>query len=107
MPEKRKDSKKLTIKVGSEVFPCYPTMGAAVRFKDLTGRDIDDMKGTSDFAKYIYCCAKSASRREKKDFDMSLEDFCDNILIEDLNDLNKEMAAANDTDGTDGDAKKN
>lgn len=104
MPEKKDDNKRLTIKAGSVIYPCYPTMGAAVRFKDLTGHDIDDMKGTSDFAKYIYCCAKSASRREGKDFNVSLEDFCDNILIEDLNALNKEMSAGDDTAV---DAKKN
>lgn len=105
-----KEKKKMTIRVNGTEYPCYPTMGAAVRFKDMTGRDIEDMKGTSDFALYIYCCAKSAYRRENnKDLEMSREDFCDGVLIEDLNELNAEMSAEGKDSGTDsdGDAKKN
>lgn len=101
--EKGKNSKKATIKVGDKVYPCYPTMGAAVGFKEQTGRDIEEMKGTADFAVYIYCCARSASRREKISFDMSLDDFCDGVLIEDLNALNEMRADDDET----GDAKKN
>lgn len=101
--KKKAASKRIEIKVKDIIYPCYPTMGAAVGFKDLTGRDIEEIAGTSDFAKYIYCCAKSASRREGKEFNMSLEDFCDSVLIEDLNSLNGDMSAGN----ADDDAKKN
>lgn len=83
----------MTIKVGGKNYPCYPTMGASLGFKDLTGREIEEMKGTSDFATYLYCCAKSACNREGKTFDYSLQDFCDNILIEDMTELNKEMGS--------------
>lgn len=105
MPEK----KKMTIKVKDKEYPCYPTMGAAVRFKDQTGRDMEEMKGASDFAVYVYCCVMSAYNREHgKQLDMSLQDFCDGILIEDVNALNEEMAAASGvTADNGGDAKKN
>lgn len=72
-------------------------MGAVVGFKEQTGRDLEDIHGTSDIAVYIYCCAKSASRREGKDFALSLEEFADGVLIEDLTALNSEMIASEDS----------
>lgn len=86
----------MTIRCGETEYPCYPTMGAAVGFKEQTGRDIEEMHGTADFAVYIYCCAKSASRREGKDFTLSIEEFSDGVLIEDLTALNTEMATSED-----------
>lgn len=103
---KRKTSgnnSRMTINVNGTDYPCYPTMGAAIGFKDQTGRDIEKMKGTSDFAIYIYCCARSASRREKKDFNLSLEEFCDGVLIEDLNKLQSASTGESETE----DGKKN
>lgn len=101
MSEKNTNGKpsRITICVNGKDYPCYPTMGAAVGFNDLTGRDIEDMKGTSDFSKYIYCCARSASRREQVKFDMSLEDFCDGVLIEDLNKLQSASSKSEADDG--------
>lgn len=97
--------KKITIKVNDIEYPCYQTMGAALRFKQETGRDIENMKGTADIATYIYCCVASACRREHKDFDLSLEEFCDSVLIEDLNRIQAQTAPAEVGDS--GDAKKN
>lgn len=97
MSEKNTNGKpsRITIRVNGKDYPCYPTMGAAVGFNELTGRNIENMKGTSDFSKYIYCCARSASRREHVDFNMSLEDFCDGVLIEDLNAFNAQTVETN------------
>lgn len=92
---------RMTITIDGKGLPCYPTMGASLGFKQETGRDIEDMKGSADFAVYLYCCARSACRREKKDFSYTLEEFCDSILLEDMQNLNEQMT------GTDAaDAKK-
>ncbi len=90
MAEKGAKHKRITIKVGDKTYPCYTTMGAAVGFRQQTGRDIEKIEGTSDVAAFVYNCAKSACRREHIDFDMSFEEFCDGVLIEDLNNLQSE-----------------
>ena len=95
MPENKKTEKKITIKVYDKEYPCYPTRGAAVKFKELTGHDMEDMKGSADVASYVYCCAKSACKREKTNFDIQFDDFCDGVLLEDLNAFNAQMAEAN------------
>lgn len=94
-------NKRITIKVGDKEYPCYPTMGATVGFNDLTGREVEDIHGTSDVVRFIYCCVKSAANREGLDFGMSLEDFADNVLTEDLNAASAELMV-----GDGGDAKK-
>ena len=33
-----------TITINSISYPCFPTMGAIVRFRDLTGREITEIK---------------------------------------------------------------
>ena len=101
------DIRKITITAGGREYPCYATMGAAVQFRQETGRDIEDMHGTSDFAIYIYCCAVSACRREHIDFKLSLQEFCDAVLIDDLNRLNTAMSAAySGAEAADGDGGK-
>lgn len=96
---------KITIKVNGRELPCYPTMGAALGFKNDTGRDIEQMSGSADFAVYLYNCAKSACHREKLDFDYSLQDFCDSIPIAEMNSLSATMSAEAEAAG--GTAKKN
>lgn len=70
---------RMTIK--GEAYPCYPTMGAMLRYKDLTGKEVTEIKGgeLSELCKYLWCCVVSASRREGKEFPLSLEDFADNV----------------------------
>lgn len=97
---------KITIKIEGRELPCYPTMGAALGFKNDTGRDIEQMSGSADFAVYLYNCAKSACRREKVDFGYSLQNFCDNIPMDEMNSLAGTMSAEAG-DASDGTAKKN
>lgn len=74
----------LKIVVNSKEFPCYETCGAALRFKQMTGHDVSDMKDSADLVTFLYCRTKSACAREKVDFDMTLEEFADNVLVEDF-----------------------
>ena len=79
-------SKRVTIKVGEQTLPCYPTMGAMVRYKDMTGKEVTAI-GTaiSELCTYLYCCVAAACSREKIEFDMEFLPFADSIDVEDLN----------------------
>lgn len=62
------------------------TMGAMVRYKRLSGRDVSEI--TTDLTElmmFMYCCVQSASAVDKVDFDMSFEDFADRIDLSDFN----------------------
>ena len=73
--------KEITINVDGQKYPCRPTMGAMLRFKQETGREVTEMKGDSltYICTYLWCCVKSASSAEGKQFDLPLIDFADRI----------------------------
>ena len=75
---------KVTVK-GVE-YPCRPTMGAMIRFKQLTGKEVTEMKETdlSELCIYLYCCVASASAADGKDFDMTSLEFADALDQKDL-----------------------
>lgn len=91
-------ARRLTVNVDGKDFPCYFTMGAAVIFKDITGRDTTEMDdGLSDLAVYLYACCKSASRREKTDFPFEdVQDFADGIDIGEVARLSEIMLGTDD-----------
>ena len=64
--------KKVEILVNGKAFPCRPTMGAMLRFKRETGRDITEMdaKSVTDTVTYLWCCVKAGCAREHVDFDL-------------------------------------
>jgi len=78
--------KKVEILVNGKAFPCRPTMGAMLRFKRETGRDITEMdaKSVTDTVTYLWRCVKAGCAREHVDFDLSLMDFADNIDMEQI-----------------------
>lgn len=59
-------------------------MGAIVRFKQETGKEVAEAEGTADNATLIWSCIKSACNREKKAFNYSLMDFVDNIDADEI-----------------------
>lgn len=78
---------KIEIKINGEAYPCRPTMGAMLRFKEQTGKEITDLDTNSftELCTYLWCCIKSACARERKQFDLSLLDFADSIDPDDMN----------------------
>lgn len=74
----------LTVTINNEVYPIRLTMGAIVRFKQETGKELAEAEGTADNATLIWCCIKSACNREKKEFGYSLMDFVDNIDADEI-----------------------
>ena len=78
--------KRVVITINGEVFPCSPTMGAMLRFKQETGKEITEIDPSSftELCTYLWCCVASAAKREGKEFNMSLMDFADCVMPEDM-----------------------
>ena len=91
--------RRIEINVNGTAYPCSPTMGAMLRFKQETGREITEIEPDSftDLCTYLWCCVMSASKREGKTFDMPLMDFADSLTPEDMAEWNKAIAADSET----------
>lgn len=94
---------KIEITVNGKRYPCRPTMGAMLRFKKETGREITDIQegSFSDICTYLWCCIVSACKHDGIDFNLPLMDFADSISPEDMADWNKAVqgeAQPSDTD---------
>lgn len=76
--------KKVRIK-GRE-YPCRVTMGAMVRFKRATGKDIReaDQQDLEQMLLFVWCCVKSACNADGVEFDMDSEMFIDMLDPEDF-----------------------
>lgn len=98
---------KLEVTVNGEVFPCRPTMGAMLRFKKETGKEITEIKADSftDLCTYLYCCVVSASAAAKKPFEMSLMEFADALTPEDMTQWAQSLKG-NNADADEGGKKK-
>lgn len=69
------------IEINGNQYPCRVTMGAMLRFKRETGKDVTQMN-TSDVAELVtllWCCIVSASKADGVEFGMELLDFADRI----------------------------
>ncbi len=76
---------KATVTIDSKEYPIKMTMGAMLRFKQETGKEINDTDlGPTDNATLIWCCIKSACSHDKVKFDISLMDFADSIGASDI-----------------------
>lgn len=100
--------KHVRIIVNGEAYPCSPTMGAMLRFKRETGREITeiDIHSFTDQCTYLWCCVVSASKREGKKFDMSLIDFADSISIDDMTEWSQAVVQERQGDSADMDDEK-
>lgn len=76
---------KTTVTINGKEYPIKMTMGAMLRFKKETGKEINDSNlGLTDNATLIWCCIKSACAHDKVKFDISLMDFADSIDVNDI-----------------------
>lgn len=77
---------EIEVNINGKAYPCRPSMGAMLRFKNETGREVTDIdNGFSDLCTYLWCCVVSACSKDNINFDMSLMDFADSIDPEDMN----------------------
>lgn len=74
-----KQQVKIVIK-GQE-YPCRVTLGAMRRFKKMTGNDISALKGDDidGLITFMYCCTASACNADGVEFNLSIDDFADNL----------------------------
>lgn len=88
--------KTIEIEIEGKTLPLRATMGAMKEFKKLTGKDPKDMEVDSavDMSTFIYCCVKSACRKDKVNFDMSLDDFLDSVDVDTINEWSTSLSAA-------------
>lgn len=100
--------KRIEITINGTAYPCSPTMGAMLRFKQETGREITEIDPTSftDLCTYLWCCVVSAAKREGKPFDLSLMEFADSLTPEDMAEWNKAITSEVRPDGEGGEEKK-
>lgn len=100
--------KRIEINVNGVGYPCTPTMGAMLRFKQETGKEITEIDPSSftDLCTYLWCCVVAASKREGKEFGMSLMDFADGITPEDMAQWNATISANTSVGDTDDSEKK-
>lgn len=101
--------KRIEITINGTAYPCSPTMGAMLRFKQETGREITEIDPTSftDLCTYLWCCVASAAKREGKPFDLSLMEFADSLTPEDMTEWNAAITAGAETvDAAPGEKKR-
>ena len=65
------------IKIKGQEYPCRVTMGAMVRFKRESGKDIREVK-------FVWCCVKSACNADGVEFDIAFDRFVDMLEPEDF-----------------------
>ena len=67
------------LNVGGKEYPCRVTMGAMVRFKHASGKDVSQLNQSdvSELVQFIYCCVQSASKADDVTFDIDFETFSD------------------------------
>lgn len=88
---------KVTVNINGTDYPCRPTMGAMLRFKKETGKEVTELENGSfsDLCAYLYCCVASASSADKVPFNMSLMDFADALSPEDMTAWAKQVQGDN------------
>lgn len=88
--------KRIEININGKTYPCYQTAGAMLRFKDLTGKEVSEIRGheLSLLLKFLWCCMVSACKRERMEFPLSLMDFADAIDPDQMQAWQESMSAA-------------
>lgn len=68
-------------------------MGAMLRFKTETGRDVSqlDQSDVSGLVTFLWCCIASASKADGVEFGMSLLDFADRLEPDMITGFTQEM----------------
>ena len=77
----------MKININGTEYPCQMTMGAVLRFKHETGKEVSEVGSNdlSDLVTLIWCCVVSACNAEGTQFEMDLAKFADSMDLETLN----------------------
>jgi hypothetical protein len=77
--------KKIEVTINGKAYPCRQTMGAMLRFKQETGKEVTEIGNSiSELCTYLYCCVVSACKADGVPFDLSLMDFADSLTAEEM-----------------------
>lgn len=81
------ESKEIKIVIDGREYPCRVTMGALMRYNDVTGKEASEIAShdVRSLVTFIWCCTVSACRHDRIEFEMSLEDFADSLSPDQLN----------------------
>ena len=84
------------IEINGKEYPCRVTMGAMLRFKRETGKDVSEIGegDVSDLVTFLWCCIVSASKADGVEFGIELMDFADMLEPDTLTQFTNEMGAA-------------
>ena len=89
--------KRIEVTINGVAYPCTPSMGAMLRFKKETGKEVTEItpgpNSFSDLCIYLWCCVASGAKREGKEFNLSLMDFADSLTPEDMQEWNDAVNA--------------
>lgn len=70
----------ITVTVGGRELPCRVTMGAMLRFKRATGKEVNELDGgMSELVTWLWCCVASACKADDVEFGLTLDEFADRI----------------------------
>ena len=74
------------IRIKGQEYPCRVTMGAMVRFKRESGKDIREVNQTDVdlMLMFVWCCVKSACNADEVEFDIAFDRFVDMLEPEDF-----------------------
>lgn len=90
----------MKVNVGGTEYPCRVTMGAMLRYKRETGRDISDIsERLTDVVTWLWCCVASACAADGVEFGFSLQDFADRVEPSQMNAFIAAQNAATDSGG--------
>lgn len=97
----------IRVDIDGTSYPCRLTMGAMLRFKRETGKEVAQMEdgNVSDLLTLLWCCVASASSAEKIPFHYGLEEFCDLLGPEEVERM-QEALHPDSSDGEVGGEKK-
>ena len=74
--------------------PMRMTMGAMLRFKRMTGNDVEEIgNDVTLLVTFMYCCVASACNADGKEFNMDLDKFADGMSVEDMNGFAETLTA--------------
>ena len=79
-------TQKTTITAQGRALPCYPTMGAMLRFKRRTGKEVQQIQSddTEQLFLFLFCCVQSACARDGVDFQLDEMQFADTLTPQEM-----------------------
>lgn len=101
--------KNVEITINGKAYPCRQTMGAMLRFKQETGKEVTDIEAgnLTDLCTFLWCCIVSACKTDGVEFGLSLMEFADSIGPDEMQKWSDSAAEEAQGNGNDEEKKWN